>query len=158
MHRQIPHQPHHHASSFHPIPQQPQIVTHHHVPNQQPLQLYSLAHMTSTNLQQAPPQQQTNNNTAMDPNFFSPNATTAIQQAPQQPQPSTSSVHNTFEEDEDISKEVNFEQQQQQQDAQNASLVFQCKNCRTLVGDSMAYESSNEELKIICLSCMFYNI
>jgi hypothetical protein len=51
---------------------------------------------------------------------------------------------------------LNQDQQQQQQqydDAPNTPLVFQCANCRTIVGDSLSLGDADEAAQTISLSC-----
>lgn len=45
------------------------------------------------------------------------------------------------------------EHDQQQQDAPNAPLVFQCAKCRIIVGDSLSLGDADEAAQTITLSC-----
>lgn len=45
------------------------------------------------------------------------------------------------------------QQQQQYDDAPNTPLVFQCANCRTIVGDSLSLGDADEAAQTISLSC-----
>ena len=45
-------------------------------------------------------------------------------------------------------------QKEQEDDDVNGPVVFQCENCRTIIGDSFAFTSSEAELGLITLDGM----